>query len=607
MLGAGPSLGPRMTRRLAVRLVVLLSLALLPIGAIAVYTTAQTVVAARHGADQALVSRTAEAVAGKRALIESAFAAASTLGPPALERRHDLAACRELMAEFVRRSGVFRMAGVIAPDGRMNCVSDGRSADFSGSSAFQRQLDHPVASIFAATPAAGNAPELIVLQPIRDGVDLQGFVVIALPQRALELMGQVAGQGADAPARTVLLNGMGEVLLPAHGTDDPAPHLPAEQALADLIAGDSRVLQGTTARGTRATFAIATLMPGQLYALGVWPGGAGSAATGGFPYWPLVFPLLMWLASLGVAYFAVYRLVIRHVRHLNQQMRRFALGHRETAPEVIEDAPAELREVSATFNKLARILARDEAELAASLEEKTVLLKEVHHRVKNNLQLIASILNLQMRQVSDPAARQVLQSVQDRVIGLSTVHRRLYEADRLSAVRADQLVEELTRQLVVVGAAPGSGITVETRLDPVTLCPDRMVPLSLLLTEAVINALKYVGRPCAGAAAWIDIALHEEAGTVTLSVGNALGPEPATGEATAGPEGARSRLGMQLIEAFAQQLDGTLRCEEVPAAELRDGAPAGARAWQLAVRFPARPGDAPPAAQPHVAPAQAMA
>ena len=595
MLGAGPHLGPRLRDRLAVRLAILLSVALLPLGAIAVDTTLRTLGDARSSADQALVGLTAEAVAGQRALIESTLASGATLAAPALDRLDDPEACGALLADFVRRSGVFTAAGLIETDGRMRCVSSGPPRDFGNHPVFDTLMARPAAMVAAADAGVvSGRPVLVVAQPIRDGDTLQGFMAVSIGQDAVAMMGRLAsGRDEDAPRHTLLVNRYGDIL-----SDGGAPEglLPEGRSLVGLIEDGTRVFSGPTAEGERATYAMVPLMPGMLYALGVWPGGAGAAASGGAGLAAVAVPLMMWVASLAVAYLAVYRLVIRHIRSLNRQMRRFALGHRDTPPPVLADAPAELREVSATFNKLARILARDEAELEASLAEKTVLLKEVHHRVKNNLQLIASILNLQMRQVRDPAARRVLRSVQDRVLGLATIHRSLYQSDRLAAVRADRLVDEIVRQLMTIGAAPGSGIAVRTSLAPTTLSPDRLVPLSLLLTEAVTNALKYTGRPPSGPA-WLEVRLDgataegspdaEPTGPVTLTVRNSLGtPLPGIDRDDAGS----TRLGAELIEAFAQQLDARLEQGE---ADTPDG-----RVWALTLTFGAEDAAPLPAPEP---------
>lgn len=570
---------PKLTDPLAVRLVILLTIALLPLGLVAVMTTAQTVADARASAQRAMVGETAEAVAGKRALIESAFASANTLGPLAIERLDNPEECNTILSEFVRRSGVFSFVGLIETDGQIRCRSDGDTVSVAETELFQRMIDRPAANVTPHPQGfVRNEPVLVVTQPIRVGVALRGFIMITVPQRSVELMRRMTGN--DGPDSTLLFNLEGALLT---GLDDPAKTelLPADKPLSDLTGGsEERLFHGQTVAGNYATFTVAELIPRRLYAIGTWTGQADAATGMPAVVMPLILPVLMWIASLGVAYFAVYRLVLRHIRTLNRQMRRFALGYRDTPPEVIEAAPSELREVSATFQKLTRILARDEAELEASLAEKTVLLKEIHHRVKNNLQLIASILNLQMRQVRDPAARRVLQSVQDRVIGLATIHRSLYQSERLSELCADRLIDEISRQLLALGAAPGSGISVQTRFEPLMMSPDRLVPLSLLLSEAVTNALKYIGSPADSESPWLEIALTTEGDVVVLSVTNSLAGSAAASDASISDS---TSLGADLIEAFAMQLEGDLEQGEVQTDK--------GLVWQLSLRFSRDPAE----------------
>jgi two-component sensor histidine kinase len=574
MAGRLPALLSGLADRLAVRILLLLSLALLPLGLIAVHTTAEALRTAHQGSERALIGLTADSVAGKRALIESALASGRALGPLTIERLDDPEACRALLADYVDRSGVFGFAGFIERDGWMRCASTGETFDFSDRAVFQELRDRPRTLITAtASGAATGVPEVIVTQPVYSQTALVGFLSVSISQRSVQLMGRVTME--EAPRHVVLFNHEGALISvdPAIG-ENARTHLPRDVLLAGLVGGGSSVFHGTAGDGSRATFVVAEILPRRLYALGTWPE-ASAGPTG----WraiavPMLFPVLMWMASLAVLYFAIFHLVIRHIRTLNRQMRRFALGHRETEAELPHSAPHELRELGGTFHKMTRIISRDEAAREAALAEKTVLLKEVHHRVKNNLQLIASILNLQMRQLQDSGARAVLQTVQDRVLGLATIHRSLYEEPQLSELRADRMLGDVLRQMLLVGVPPDSGIEVTRRLDPLCVDPAKVVPLTLLLTEALTNALKHIAPPENGNPPWLDVRLRALNGRAELSIANSTGAKKHERPIQPRPD---TQLGNELIAAFALQLD----------AELERGCftDARGRAYGLSIRF----------------------
>ena len=291
------------------------------------------------------------------------------------------------------------------------------------------------------------------------------------------------------------------------------------------------------------------MIPDLVYAIGSWsPQTTGIVGMNISRFAAVLFPLALWAVSLAVAYFAVYRLVLRHVRELRGQMRRFALGDRSQPPPILIAAPGEIRDVSETFHNMARILIRDEAAMEEAVNEKTVLLKEVHHRVKNNLQLIASIINMQSRVIDDADAKRVLRSVQDRVASLATIYKNLYQAEHLDSVEADRLMRDIIGQMSSASVAGDQSIRVEADIDPLTLPPDQAVPLTLLTTEAFTNAVKYAGVPEGEDRAWVRVILRrEEDGRAALTIENSLGDQVADQEGTG--------LGSQLIEAFAMQLD----------------------------------------------------
>lgn len=544
----------KFTERLGFRLAFLLSVALLPLGLIALVQTWRMAEDAELAAESGLLQRTTNAAAGERAMIESALGASEALSQALLETVGNDDACSQILADYVGRSPIYAFAGFVPNDGQMTCSSLGDTRDMSLSATYKDFMASPRAMVTAnPTGAVTGEPVLIVSHPVsRDGV-LLGMLALSIRHTTLELLR--SRNGRDSGVSIVLFNAAGDpIFVENHRLADVPLVLPEGRDLATLLDSEEPIFRARDGEGQTRVFATQDLVPGLVHVVGSWPPEQAQLGRDLIAPSTLLFPLTMWITSLIVAYAAVDRLVIRHVRELRGQMRRFALGRRDSPPEVLKDAPAEIADVSQTFHNLARILIRDEAELEASLQEKTVLLKEIHHRVKNNLQLIASIMNMQIRQVQEPGARRVLKSVQDRVASLATIHRNLYQAETLSAVQADKLLGDIVSQMTMMSVAPGSNLNIETNFAPVTLYPDQAVPVSLLATEALTNAVKYASAPQNGGQRWIRLTLRDENdGTATLEIVNSQGAD-----APERPEGDMPGIGSKLINAFAGQLESVV-------------------------------------------------
>lgn len=546
------------TKGLGFRLGSLLTVAILPIGLISVIQTLHLSREYERSAEIALLGRTSAAAAGERALLQGALGSADALGPAVLETMDNPAACSEIMARFIDSTAIFAYAGFTTLDGSSNCSSIGGSYDMSATQEFQDFVSNPGTMITANEhdPITGGLI-VTVAQPLFRGNELLGYIAVAM-SRDLLRSSHVASYGTDG-ARILTFNNLGQILsIDRDSESDYLPLLPEGKSLPSLLSRSETTFRATANSGEKRVFSVVPVVPGLVYALGSWnrvqSGIAGIDLT---RLAAMILPIVLWLVSLAVAYFAVYRLVLRHIRELRGQMRRFAIGDRSTPPQVLRTAPAEIADVSQTFHNMARILIRDEVALADAVQEKTVLLKEVHHRVKNNLQLIASIINMQSRLIDHDQARRVLRSVQDRVASLATIYRNLYQAEHLDAVEADRLISDIINQMVNASVEPGQGLRVETRLDPLTLLPDQAVPLSLLTTEAFTNAIKYAGQCQPGAAPWVRVLLiaDEKPGWATIEVANSTAPGF---HSNAGSTG----LGSQLIEAFAMQLNGEAAVEK---------------------------------------------
>ncbi len=138
---------------------------------------------------------------------------------------------------------------------------------------------------------------------------------------------------------------------------------------------------------------------------------------------------------------------------------------------------------------------RMEAAVAQSLREKETLLKEIHHRVKNNLQIISSLFMLQVEQMPSPEARQLLEERVQRVRSMALIHQQIYGGDSLEridlAIYTSQLASSLQNAL-----APDAGLRLET--EPIEVTVEHAVPLGLILNELITNAFKTGRLPRAG-------------------------------------------------------------------------------------------------------------
>jgi PAS domain S-box-containing protein len=132
-----------------------------------------------------------------------------------------------------------------------------------------------------------------------------------------------------------------------------------------------------------------------------------------------------------------------------------------------------------------------EQALAAALAAKEVLLKEVHHRVKNNLQVISSLLNMQAELFSDPSLRDVLLQSRRRVESMAMIHERLYSTHDIDRVDFRQYVEALAHELFSAYAVNSKPVCLRLELDPISLELSQAIPCGLILNELVSNCLKY--------------------------------------------------------------------------------------------------------------------
>jgi two-component sensor histidine kinase len=193
--------------------------------------------------------------------------------------------------------------------------------------------------------------------------------------------------------------------------------------------------------------------------------------------------------------------------------------------------------------------------LESALAEKTILLKEIHHRVKNNLAVISSLLSMKADAVDNPKARQALEESQQRVYSMALIHEHLYGNEHLDRIDFAEYATELVERLHAALASEPVHIAIELALDPIELAIEQAVPCGLILNELLTNAFKYAFR--GRARGRIAVSFRESSGMRELSVeDDGVGiPQDRLDGTTC------SSLGLRIIEVLTHQLDGTLKHE----------------------------------------------
>ena len=534
------------------RVLAMLSLALLPIGLIAVIQTKQVADGQRENSELVLFTRTETASFEERIVIEQARGAARLLGTLQSELANG-AECEEYLRAFVSANARFSFIGVLPKSGKMECNSAGETFDFSGFEGFDEQMAAEVATVMVNQDAPLSGTSVIVIsEPFYELGVFQGLISVSVPHNAL--LGQDERQQLPGLANVITFNAQGDILTSSGDLDRAELDTPASAPLSELATRGAFSFSGRDRSGQERIFSVVPIIDDTVFTLGVWDTNSEVAqrVLGQIPPW--IFPALMWSASLIVALFAVHRLVIRHVKRLSETMKDFAKDRALPKSQLATSPSVELADMENEFFAMAETILKDEAQLEDTVRDKNVLIKEVHHRVKNNLQLISSIMNMQRRRAASPETKQVLARLQDRVLSLATIHRDLYQSQSGGRVDAGRLVHEIVEKSVEIGEDADAEVIRKVEVDPILLYPDQAVPLSLLIAEASTNAIKYLG-PDAKGEQWVDVSLKvNESQFCTVTFSNS-----ATGDTLSESTG----LGAQLINAFTLQLGGQVETEKL--------------------------------------------
>ncbi|WP_316013680.1 sensor histidine kinase [Roseobacter sp. HKCCA0434] len=538
------------------QIVLLLTIALLPIGGLAIYETIRSNEQAESLASSALLGFAQQAAELERLEIAEGFGAAKALGRNSVVSRGSAQECGREMARFIAASDRYVFASYTDENGIMACSSvAGAVRDFSESENFQDFAADPRRTVRVVESGnVTNRAVLILSSPVFVDGAWRGFVSLSIPREVIQFLDQGAFGGPGI--NVSLIDDEGNILArPSSQPDalaDDADWLPPDDWSAEVEAVQSPyVFEERDRAGNRRTYAYVPIVEGQIAGLFARSEVRPSAVALLPILQAILLPILIWIICIGLAYISMQRLVVSGIMDIRRSVIAFRRGDRQRAMEPIRGASGELEVLGDSFVEMARTVDASERELSGLVEEKTVLLLEVYHRVKNNLQLMISIMNIQIRNTDDESERTIIRNLRERVMGLALVHQRLYETPNLTSVPADKLVREIVSNLTDTLTTSGTA-TILSELDAINLHPDQAVPFSLLVTEAMMNALKYSDTDENDGRIDISMSIDPEE-TVRLDISNSIAPDE-PGARSSG----RNGMGQPLMRAFVMQLGGQM-------------------------------------------------
>lgn len=519
---------------------VLLGLAMLPAGAIAMQVGLNAVAARQSAFEEALGRRALQSIATERSTIDELREMLRVLASSPDLQTIGVADCRRWLDGVRARYPYVSRIAVSDEQNLVQCSAPVLPAGFRAplTPLRQRARARDAFTIgYIARSAVSGQPMLAALEPIHASSGRRvGFIgaSIAIPQLD-ELLNR--GRALDN-ARAAIVDGEGLIIAQSDANGATAAGLPTRQQMRRILGPDPAFIEVKNGDAV-----IVPLHAPDLYAVMSWvPDQAPWRRWLGLSV-SLAAPLLIWLLAIGAGWFAIEIFVARPLSSLEAAARGFARGEEVAESPTLANSPDEIRALRRTLAAMAKTLRGREQRLVEALVEERALLREVHHRVKNNLQMVASLLNIQARNARDDSEAWGLARAHDRVQLMALIHQRIYSSGEVRQLRLDDLTAEIARQLVQSRGVQTKDLRLKLNLDEARADADRVVPLAFLIGEAISVALDGVADQPAD----LNVFLTQDlAGEVRFAVDcEAENPGPP------GP-------GARLIDAFARQLGATV-------------------------------------------------
>ena len=429
--------------------------------------------------------------------------------------------------------------------GRVACAAASvAGTDVGAASAWFNRLKAGEGSLVIPAPAAlsPGRPALLAAQAATDAQGRFDGAMAAVINLA-SLRPELADRALPADTRIDLADADGHTLTEA----GPADAVVTPKGYAARVRREgSLVYYGRDRQGRDRVFSAAPLA-GDVFII------LSAPAQGWFswarlnPLSSLLFPLLSFFVALAAVWFAVERVVVLWLNYLQRIAAIYAKGRFTVRPVQADHAPPEVRELAHALEQMANAIAARDASLLDSLAQKDSLMREIHHRVKNNLQVITSLLSMQQRTLTDPGARTAMADTRQRIAALALIYRALYQGPDLKRVDLRTFLGDLLGQMIIDHQHDSAPIRTELDADELNIDPDKLAPLALFAVEAISNAQKHALAYKGGV---LRIRFSVEGDEAELLI--------ADEGSGAAPELAGDGVGRTLMAAFARQLRGRM-------------------------------------------------
>ncbi|MGE3143623.1 MAG: sensor histidine kinase [Hyphomonadaceae bacterium] len=463
----------------------LLAIAFLPAGAIAMHAGLSALAARQASIQEAVGAAELQSMATARDGVTQLREAARTLAVNADLFTDNHRLCRNILANTVARIRGEAAATVLDSEARIVCSSI-EGAEGRQTAALplinEAKARGDVAVNYVGAPRVRRMPRISAVAPVSGQGDSRFFIAVSRPAAQILAHTQAAVRPSSRDPYSALVAKDGDLLalqnLDLASSETAALRAFLHRAPLSGLTGAFRVKQ---------TWAVATAVePEKLYLVRGWRPALTAPALLGVA-WALIAPILLWGAAVAAVWLLVEMLVTRPLLVVENLSRAYARGEATHADEaLLRTAPREIADLRRALAAMAKTLRGRESRLAEALREERALLRELNHRVKNNLQMVASILSIQARATGDPSEARGLGRAQDRVQLLAQAHARIYNSGALHEIPLDELAADIVRTLT---ATRGADVRLTTQMDPIRASSEHAVPFAFLIGESLSHVL----------------------------------------------------------------------------------------------------------------------